>query len=348
MHLLRYGGPLALLLALAAPARAAEPDASTRAAARKIATEGVTALQKNDAEVASQKLEKAFELLPAPSIALWSARALAKRGLLVEAAERYLQAGRLPSSEGNEQAVQAQAQRDAARELDELSPRIPKLLLTLEGAKASEVQLLLDGKPMSSALVGEEQLANPGAHKVSGTRGSEQTEQTFSLVESQRGHVVLRFHGPPPQAAVAPPSTPEGAAPASNAPPSEPVPGAPEQRSYKGGSNAFAIVTLVVGGAGLIAGGVTGGLALSKRSALNDKQDCESDRCLPTVKGEVENYRTLRTASTVSFIAGGVLAATGIVLLIAGGSSSSEKGEGAKPTLALGFAPSNVSLLGSF
>jgi len=39
--------------------------------------------------LASSRLEKAYVLLNVPSLGLWSARALAKRSLLVEAANRY-------------------------------------------------------------------------------------------------------------------------------------------------------------------------------------------------------------------------------------------------------------------
>lgn len=356
MQVLRYGGLLALLLALTpSVARAVEPDASTRAAARKIAMEGVNALQQDNAELASQKLEKAYELLPAPSIALWSARALAKRGMLVEAAERYLQAGRLPQSEGNEQAVQAQAQKDAARELAELTPRIPKLVLALENAKPSDVQITMDGKPLSSALVGEEQLTNPGAHRVTAVRGNEQADQSFHLVEAQRAQVVLRFQKLTPQAAV--PPTPPANAPATStgtkpqwstyAPAGSESQPATTPAASKGGGNGLAVVSLVLGGAGLVTGTVTGVLAMSKRSDLHNNSDCRNDRCLATVKGDVDNFRTLRTVSTVGFIAGGVLTATGIVLLLASGSSS-KKGELARPSVALRLAPGDVSLTGRF
>lgn len=354
MHVLRYGGLLALLLALApSAARAAEPDASTRAAARKIALEGVNALQQDNAELASQKLEKAFELLPAPSIALWSARALAKRGMLVEAAERYIQAGRLPPSEGNEQAVQAQAQKDAARELSELTPRIPRLVLALEHAKPSEVQITMDGKQLSSALVGEEQPANPGAHKVTATRGNEQVEQSFNLAEAQRAQVVLRFQKLAPQAAVPPTSTKTPASATGAKPewstyaPASSTPSSSSAASSKGGGNGLAIVSLVLGGAGLVTGTVTGVLAMSKRSDLHNNSDCTGDRCLPTVRNEVQNFRALRTVSSIGFIAGGVFTATGIVLLLASGSSSN-KGELSRPAVALRLAPGDVSLTGQF
>ena len=339
------GSLLALTLALATPAWAAEPDASTRAAARKIATDGVAALQQGDAELASQKLEKAFELLPAPSIALWSARALIKRGLLVEASERLLQAGRLPPSEGNEQAVQAQAQKDAASELDALTPRIPKLVITLDGAQPNEVSVNLDGKPLSSALLGEEQPVNPGAHKVSGTRGAEQTEQALNLVETQKSQVVLHFHGPAPGSA---------SAPAAAAPPAASVPPAavaatppPAAGAAGGGSKTLAFVALAVGGAGLITGGVTGLIALSKHSDLTNNPACVDARCPPSLQSDVDSFHTMRTVSSIGFIAGGVFAATGVVLLLTTGSPS-QQGERASRALALQLAPDNVSLTGSF
>jgi hypothetical protein len=329
-----------LALALATPAWGAEPDPSTRAAARKIATDGVAALQQGNAELASQKLEKAFELLPAPSIALWSARALVKRGLLVEASERYLQTGRLPPSEGNEQAVQAQAQKDAARELAELSPRIPKLVITLEGAQPSEVSLNLDGKPLSSALIGEEQPANPGAHQLTGNRGAEQAQQSFSLAEAQKSQVLLHFQS---VAAAAPPAA--VAAPAASAA-LAPTPTAPPVDETTGRSNTLAYVALALGGAGIITGTVTGVIALGKRSDLDDNPDCRDGKCLPSTKSDVDSFRTMRTVSSIGFIAGGVCAGAGVVLLLT--NKSSKQGERTTPGMALHLAPSNVSLTGTF
>jgi len=341
MNQLSRGGFI-LTLALSVPALGAEPDPSTRAAARKIATDGVSALQQGNAELASQKLEKAFELLPAPSIALWSARALAKRGLLVEASERYLQAGRLPPSEGNEQAVQAQAQKDAARELAELSPRIPKLIIALDGAQPSEVSLDLDGKALSAALIGEEQPANPGAHKLTGTRGAERVEQTFSLAEAQKSQISLRFQ----QLASPTPTAPPTSAPLV-APPLAAAPAPLAEPSDSGHSNALAYVALAVGGAGIATGAITGVIALGKRSDLDDNPACKDGHCLPSVRGDVDSFRTMRTISSIGFIAGGVCAGAGVVLLLTGGSSS-KRAERATPAMALRMAPGNVSVTGTF
>jgi hypothetical protein len=115
--LLRLGRGLCALSAAAiwtwALPVAAEEDAATRAAARKLAEDGVAALQAGDSAKAVDKLDKAFRTLRAPSIALWSGRALIQHGQLVEAAERLLEATRLPVS--GDTVVQQQAKSDAER-----------------------------------------------------------------------------------------------------------------------------------------------------------------------------------------------------------------------------------------
>ena len=68
-----------------------------------------------------------------PSIGLWSARALAANGKLVEAAERYLEIGRL-EPEGDMK-VQKRAQQDAEKELAVLSKRLPSLTIGMRGTR---------------------------------------------------------------------------------------------------------------------------------------------------------------------------------------------------------------------
>lgn len=115
-------------------------DDAARATARRMATAGVEAYQRDDYATAVDKLARAYQVLPVPSIGLWLARALAKQGLLVEAAERYLEVSRLPTTTGDT-AVQASAQNEAVTELQALTPRIPSVVVHVEGAKANEVQL---------------------------------------------------------------------------------------------------------------------------------------------------------------------------------------------------------------
>jgi hypothetical protein len=75
------------------------------------------------------------------------------------------------------------------------------------------------------------------------------------------------------------------------------------------------IVTLGVGGAGLILGAITGGIAIGDHgdiaNACPDAKNCPS-----SVQGKIDSYNTMGALSTVGFIAGGVLAVAGIVMWV--------------------------------
>ncbi|HEY4159182.1 MAG TPA: tetratricopeptide repeat protein, partial [Polyangiaceae bacterium] len=88
---LRLGTWLTVLATVGLPqiAHAQAVDDATRSAARNLASAGVQAYQANDYPAARDKLERAYQVLRAPSLGLWSARALVKVGALVEAGERY-------------------------------------------------------------------------------------------------------------------------------------------------------------------------------------------------------------------------------------------------------------------
>ena len=101
-------------------------------------------------------------MLRVPSLGLWSARALAKLGKLVEAEARYLEVIRLPTSVGDE-AIQEQARQDARNERAELARRIPSVLVRIEGAPAAEVAVTIDGAPLTGSAVGESHLRESGA-----------------------------------------------------------------------------------------------------------------------------------------------------------------------------------------
>jgi tetratricopeptide (TPR) repeat protein len=335
-HPLLSGGlALTALLALGRPGLAAEPDAATRSTARKVALDGVAALQRGDAEQAVQKLEKAYRLFRVPSVALWLARALAKRGLLVEASERYQEASRLEGQQG-EAAVQAQARKDAAAELEALTPRLPTITVSVEGANSPDVKLSLDGVVIPSALAGEERPVNPGEHRVLGVLGEEELSETVTLAEGQKQSVTLRFTKP--QSAATPLAAPP--------PSTRPTPTEPAEDSSRGTRRALSYVALGVGGAGLIVGGITGALVLRDKKEFDDNANCRDGECLRSEEDKVSSFRTLRTVSTVGFIAGGALAATGVVLLLTSGSSA-EPGKDAV-AMKLTVSPSSVALSGKF
>ena len=79
-----------------------------------------------------------------------------------------------------------------------------------------------------------------------------------------------------------------------------------------------------VGAAGLVLGAVFGGLALSKKNVV--EEHCVEAQCSLEGFEASEDARTFARVSTVSFIAGGALAAVGITLLVIGATSNDTTG----------------------
>ncbi len=327
-------------------------DAATRAAARQLAENGVTALQAGDTATAVSKLEKAFSMLQVPSIALWSARALVQQGKLVEAGERLVQCTRLPVS--GDTAVQQQARTDAQSELDQLRPRIPNLKIEIDGVDLDTVQVTLDGREVPRALLDEEQPVNPGSHHVVASSGSDRREQDVQLAEREHRSIKLHLKPGAPGAAAAPATS---AAPASSAAPSEATPSsatasAPaaatqSQPAPSSTGRTLGYVALAAGGAGLVFGGITGALALKKHSDLvADSEHCNQSQCVYAVEDRVSSMRTMRTLSTIGFVGGGVLAAAGITLLLTAPSSQQSGATG--PELRVAIGPGSLHLQGAY
>ena len=304
----KRGLALACVLSAWTVPAAAEEDAATRAAARKLAEDGVAALQNGDASTAAQKLEKAHQVLRVSSVALWSARALVKQGLLVEAAERLLEATRLTAS--GDAAVQAQARADAEKELSELKLRIPNLVITVAGASDSEVTVSLDGKEIPSALLGEDRPINPGRHTIVGRRGAEEQSASVTVVESDRKQVTLRFAA---RSAVSPTA------------------------SGSGSRRTLAIVGFALGGVGLAVGTVFG---LGARSTWNDAKSTR-DNTLAKEAG------TKADLSTIGFVVGGAGLAAGSVLWLTAPTAAEVPTHGSRWRITPVLSPSALGIVGS-
>jgi hypothetical protein len=312
-------------LLLVATTAAAEPvDDATRGAARKLGNAGVEAYQAGDFPTAHEKLDKAYRVLKVPSLGLWSARAFVKLGKLVEASERYLEVTRL-GVEGGDATVQKQAQADAQQELDALAPRVPSIVVVVQGAKPDEVSVSIDGTPLASALIGESRPANPGPHAVIGKTSGAEAKADVTAVEGKQVTATLVFS-----------STAAAPLESSNTPPA----GAADTRQASGSTlRTVGWITLGVGAAGLVTGVVTGALAASKHSSLEDDERCHDGECLPSVEDDVKSLDTFRTVSTVGFVAGGILAATGLTLVL----TAPRKSE-----VSLRLGPGSARLVGKF
>jgi hypothetical protein len=326
---------LALVLALvcslgtrAQSANAQGVDDSSRAAARKLGYSGVEAYQAGDFKTAHEKLEKSYRVLQVPSVGLWSARTLVKLGKWVEASERYLEISRLTVSSGDH-AVQKQALAEAAAELEALGPKIPSVVVQLEGAAPAEVKVTVDGTAIASELVNEARPVNPGQHRVEGTRGTEQVLVEITLAEAEQKTAVLRF-GQPASSAPAPVTD-----------------AAPTAGSALGTRRKLA---LVAGGVGLVGVGLGTYFGLQSKSKLEEADKyCQGGNCTdPRGVTAGEDAYTAGNISTVGIVVGALGLGGGIVLWVTAPASSSTEQPPSAPQAQLELGVGSVSLKGQF
>jgi hypothetical protein len=341
-----------LVLALTLGTASAQPAEATRAAARSLGYSGVEAYQAGDYATAKDKLEQSFELFQIPSLGLWSARALAKVGMLVEAAERYRRVAGLPLALGDA-AIQQTAKADAERELAELIPRIPSLTIQIEGnVSPGKIEVTLDGTVVEAAPA-KKRLLNPGKHEVEGQfvgrNGRERTSASLTLSEGRHEEAVLRFRGNTSDAvwgvesSGARPSSPRGAGTGIDTAvvgPQQPAHMAlgAESASVEDGMHpawrTAAWISLGAGGVGFVTGLVA--YAIGRGKDL----DCPNGGCDPSLRAKVDSYTPVRTVNLAGLIAGSVFSAAGVTLFIVT--------EVSRNQVALQMGPRSAMLVGNF
>jgi hypothetical protein len=328
---------LAAVLLAGTPAMAQEVDEATRAAARQIGREGLEAYKQGQYEDALEKLNRAYDVVKAPTLGLWTARTMVQLGMLVEASERYVEVSRLEVS-GGDTALQEEAKKVATEEREALLPRIPQLKLVVEGAAPDQVQVQLDGKDVPASLLGLQRPVNPGVRKAVGKCGDETVTEEATLAEGENKSLVLRF-SPAPATAAAPPASATTTAPATALAPTQPT--ADGGTSPGSAQRTAGWVSLGIGGVGVVVGGVSGAIVLSTKSKLDSSEECVKQACGPVEYDNVDRLNSMRTVSTVGFVTGGVGLAAGLTLLL----TTPKARETAQPQVApwIGFGSAGVS-----
>jgi hypothetical protein len=323
--------PLLLGLLLSAlPAHA--QDGTILSTARDLAQQGLEAYDAGQYQEAADKLSQAYAIVHVPTLAVSRARALVKLRKFIAASELYLEAMRLQKTDVW-QAQQYEAQKDAERERNDLLPRIPKLKITVEGASSSEVAVSVDGVALPSAMIGIEAMVDPRELKIVGNRGTEVVRQSVTLSEGEHGAVTLRF-------AAASPGLPTPAT-AQTTPAPASTPTTPTDTSTPSGKASsqelFGWIGVGVGSAGLAFGAVSGLVAIGMKPA-----NCQGSRCPTTEQGDVNTVNRWLDISTVSFVVGGIAAATGVTLLLTAPKRESQ------PRVGLWLNPNAAAVYGSF
>jgi hypothetical protein len=299
-----------LVVLLTAGDALAEPSDADRAAARALAQEGQVALDRKNFTVAADRFERADLLVHAPTLLLALARAQIGLGKLVEAHENFARIQREGVAPGSPKPW-TRAYEDAAKELEAVGARLPWVVIQVTGA--ADIYLTVDGTPVPRAVLGIKRPVNPGKHELRVTADGYRTvKRTFAVVEGQSATVDVDMEAEP---------VPEAPAPAVPAP----VP-APSIRANGKAQRSIGYAVLGVGTAGLVVGGIAGGMFLAKRSEL--AKDCPDSHCAPGFEQDVTRYHQLGTVSTVGLVVGAAGLATGAILLLSAPRANREAASG--------------------
>lgn len=315
-------------LALTTPVAAQPVDSETKLAARELGEQAIELYKEGKFDAALDRFDRAAKLVDVPSLNLYAARCLEKLGRWVESSERYLRVTRMPAVAG-ELEDQALARARAAEERQALLPRIPKLEIGIEGVDAGSVTVEMDGKSVPAALLGVERHVDPGEHSIVGTLGTQRVERSVKVSESAHERVTLSFRPepgttPPPKPVLSP----------------QPSTSSPERDQPTSGSTQRTLgwIGIGVGSVGLVFGGITGFIAMGKKSDLDDT--CLDRKCGPDQHSDVDSYDRQRLLSSLGFGIGLVGMAAGITLLATAPSD--------RPGVAARVHPGGLSLGGSF
>lgn len=312
-----------MLVGLAVPALAGEPTAVQKDTARSLMQDGRDLRDAKDLKGALQRFQAADEIMRVPPTGFEVANTQADLGMLVEARDTIARVLNIPASP--KEPAQFKQAREKARALDDsLIPRIPMVTVTVKGG--SNATLTIDDVEVPAALVGLPVRVNPGHHTLGAKTADAHGTRSVDVAEGDKKEVTIELVGQPADATPATSTAPQ------------PPPAA--ETPSRGGSYAPAIVAFGVAGAGLVVGGITGGLTLAKQSDL--ARLCPKHTCGPGNYGDIDTANMLATISTVSFIAAGVSAAAGLVLFFVGKPSSGAPTT-ARLTPWIGIASAGVS-----
>jgi hypothetical protein len=285
----------ACVLALSAPAEA-QPSAADRDTARALMAKGDEKLAAGDARAALDAYEAADRMMQLPTTGLAVGKLRVQLGKLVEARDVLLRVARHPVAPG-ESSLFAEARSEAERLAEDVAPRIPTLTVLLPTAPVG-LAVTIDGQTVDAAALKLGRRVNPGEHEVAAKApGYFEAREAVTLAAGENKSITLALVADP-KAVVPEPEQPP---------------------TSDGGSEVHALVWVgvAVTGVGLVLGAVTGGIALSKASSLDD--ECLERVCSIDEEDRIKSLQTMSHVSTAGFVLAGVgaiLGVTGIVLTV--------------------------------
>jgi len=307
-------------------AQSGEPSAADMETARTLYQEGKQLSEQGNLAGALEKFKAAHALASTPVTGIYLARTHESLGHLVEARETCLSILRI-SVQPDETARSAEARTDAANLARALEPRIPSVVVRVEGVDSGVTpNVTIDGQALPPAAIGLIRKVNPGDHEIKASaRGYYETSERVSLREAESKELTLTLRAAPP--GTVPPPTPSATTAPAAPPPVRPT---------RTGMSPMAVTGFIVAGSGAAVGSLSGLLAIQKASDLEG--DCTNNQCPPSSHSDVDSGRMFGTVSTVAFGVAAVGLTVGILGLATQDDEPEESQQGVTPWVGLGSA----------
>lgn len=285
--------PIAFSLAIAAliggaPARA-EPTAAERTVAETLFREAKKLMARGKIPEACEKLASSYKIDAAGGTLINLAMCHEVEGKTATAWTEFNEALSVAKKQGRKDRQKAASEHIAA-----LEARLSRLTITVpRSSSVAGLAVKIDGVAVADAALGTAIPVDPGDHVVSASAPEKKLWETkIALKEAQRQELTL----PALEAAV-------------NAPPPPP----PEPPRWP---KPVGIAALGAGAVLLGVGTFFGVRAMSLGSTVSEQ--CPQRMCSPDGLRAVSDGRSAANAANGTLIAGGVLAAAGVALVIVG------------------------------
>jgi hypothetical protein len=326
---------LSLTLALTSSSLARADADSDRQAAQALFEKSEELMKAKNYAAACPKLEEVTRLVPdGLGAKLTLAECYEGAGKLASAWTTYAQVESLAARLGQPERQTLARDRALA-----LKPRLAHLIIRVptEVSELAGLEVKRDGKPVGPAQFGEAIPADVGSHKIEVAATGKAPWSKDANVAAEGSEVTITVPALKDGTAAAQPGG--GGQGGDTVPP----PAEGEEPTWL---LPFGIAVGSVGVAGLIVGGVMGGLAIGKQNDAEEK--CPANRCSAEGNDARTGAGTFADVSTAMFIAGGVLAAAGIVVIIVAPKGDNTKGDSTAPSARLEIGPASFGFSGRF
>jgi hypothetical protein len=329
---------LATVFAIGTFARPACADDSASAEADALFRSGLEEMRAGRYEVACPMLAKSYQLDPLPGALFTEADCEAAWGKVATAIEHYQAfVNSLTTMPADRRAKFDERRRIALEKIAAIGPLASELTVDVSLAPPPSLVIKRNGAPVDRAAYGVSKRVDPGEYAiVAEIDGKVAWERRVTLAPGDKARVDVPWLESPKSA------------PVSSPPPPVAVETAPRPQPSTSTARTLAYFAGGIGVGGVIAGAVTGFLALHDKGIVDE--NCPMRRCNAAGRDALESARASATVSTIGFSVGvaGAVGATVLWLTSDSPKKSDEAKVAVRPLLFAGERGATLGVGGEF